>query len=285
MILNLKMNMKKNIILVCLFALNIIHGPFAIAKPRRAKAQQSSPSQASKTSPADAKAEKQQLKNDKNKLIKEDKEWEKRKKDMHPLQLKDLLEENHQLRLKSEQLDVMIKEIELKFKANLEQLNAQNTLQAQGNLALRDLSELPVGSYTIDQATGRVLIGGMVDERYGVDPATGVPFIKGVIFKVQIGAKQNLNLKDVLIDEVNHENLEQESENELYKYTIGHFRNYWEADKLKKGLRVMGIELAWIVPFKDGKRVILKEVLSTVIEQKGKKGNTSKPAEKKSPMK
>jgi hypothetical protein len=143
-----------------------------------------------------------------------------------------------------------------------------SSFEAWENMAARDLSELPPGSYSVDVATGQVYIGGIVDERYGVDPETGKPFIRGILFKVQIGAKNDLDLHDVLVDEVNHQNLEQEGGQNLYKYTIGHFRNYWAADKLKKGLRTMGIELAWIVPYKDGKRVLLKEVLKTVLEQK-----------------
>ncbi len=290
MVLKLKMNMKKNIVLVCLLVLSIIDVPLAIAKPKKAKTQvQQSSSQVSKSSKADAKAENQKLKDEKEKLKNQTKEWEKRKKDMTPLQLKDLIEENHQLRVKSEKLDITIKELQVKLKETIDsvrnQANLQNSLQAQGNLAFRDLSELPAGSYTIDKATGKVLIGGVVDERYGVDPETGLPFIKGIIFKVQIGARQDLNLKDVLIDEVHHENLEQENENGLYKYTLGHFRNYWEADKLKKGLRIMGIQLAWIVPYKDGKRVLLKEVLPTVIEQKDKKDNTRNPDQQKPSLK
>jgi hypothetical protein len=290
MVLKLKINMKKNIVLICLLVLSIIDGPLAIAKPQKAKTQaQQASSQVSKPSKADAKAAKQKLKDEKEQLKKETKEWEKRKKDMSPLQLKDLIEENHQLRVRNEKLDITIKELQVKLKQTIDgiqnQPNPQNSLQAQGNLAFSDLSELPAGSYTIDKATGKVLIGGVVDERYGVDPETGLPFIKGIIFKVQIGARQDLNLKDVLIDEVHHENLEQEKADGLYKYTIGHFRNYWEADKLKKGLRVMGIQLAWIVPYQDGKRVLLKEVLPTVIEQKDQKVNTSKPVEQKSSLK
>lgn len=272
--------MKKNIVLVCLLVVSIIDSPLVIAKPKKDKTQGQQTS-----SQADTKAEKQRMKDEKEKLKKEAQEWEKRKKDMTPLQLKDLIEENHQLRIRTEKLDITTKELQVKLQQSIDhiqnQTNLQNSLQAQGNLAFRDLSELPSGSYTIDTATGKVLIGGVVDERYGVDPGTGLPFIKGIIFKVQIGARYDLNLKDVLIDEVHHENLEQEQENGLYKYTIGHFRNYWEADKLKKGLRIMGIQLAWIVPYKDGKRVLLQEVLPTVIEQKSNKANTSKLAEQK----
>jgi hypothetical protein len=139
---------------------------------------------------------------------------------------------------------------------------------ALGSMAMRELLDLPAGSYVINKETGQVLIGGIVDERYGVDPITGMPFIKGILFKVQIGAKDEINLRDKLANEFSHQTIEQEEGENLHKYTIGHFRNYWAADELKKLLRNIGIENAWIVPYKDEKRVLLKEVLSTVIEQK-----------------
>ncbi|OJW69768.1 MAG: hypothetical protein BGO68_05740 [Candidatus Amoebophilus sp. 36-38] len=271
--------MKKTIALICLFGLSILlTNTSAVAKPRNVKGSaktnnapkkantKKQPSKNTKSNPkstsksnskADPKADAKKLKLDL-------KEWGKKKKDMKPLQLRDLIEENHRLRLQKQKLDVNIKEIETKLRETI----TKELMHEKANAAIRDLSELPAGSYTIDKATGQVFIGGILDERYGVDPTTGLPFIKGVIFKVQIGANKDLDLKEVLIDEVHHENLEQEHEENLFKYTIGHFRNYWEANKLKKGLRAMGIKLAWIVPYKDGKRVLLKEVLPTVIEQK-----------------
>ena len=48
------------------------------------------------------------------------------------------------------------------------------------------------------------------------------------------------------------------------RYTLGEFRDYWEADKFKKYLREMGVKDAWIVPYKDGKRVPIKDVLEGV---------------------
>jgi len=54
-------------------------------------------------------------------------------------------------------------------------------------------------------------------------------------------------------------------ENGLQKISVGFFRDYWEADTLKKYLREMGVKDAWIVPFKDGKRVPIKDVLEGVI--------------------
>jgi hypothetical protein len=213
-----------------------------------------------------------------HKLKDEVKEWDQKKKHMDPLQLKDLIEENHRLKTQKRDLDTYIQELELRIKVQEQKTEQLNKVHAEqdrlyiagtGNTP-RDIEDLAPGSYTIDQASGQVFIDGILDNRYGVDKETGKPFIKGIIFKVQVSADKDIDLTDVLSDDSHHTTLEQEKADNLNKYTIGHFRNYWEADKLKKGLRSMGVRWAWIVPYKDGKRVLLKEVLDIVISAKKK---------------
>src|SRR5690554_4323191 len=84
---------------------------------------------------------------------------------------------------------------------------------------------------------------------------------KGVVFKVQIGA---LNKKE--FDQVRERSYALEIEEDVsYKqYVVGNFRDYEEADLLKKHMRKVGVRRAWIVPYRDGKRVPLKEVLDVV---------------------
>jgi hypothetical protein len=84
----------------------------------------------------------------------------------------------------------------------------------------------------------------------------------GVVFKVQIGAFQK---KDMSKFFDNNPMFSGEDENGMQKVTVGFFRDYWEADTFKKYLREMGVKDAWIVPFKDGKRVPIKDVLEGVI--------------------
>ncbi len=59
------------------------------------------------------------------------------------------------------------------------------------------------------------------------------------------------------------------------RYTIGVFRDYWEADKFKKYMREMGVKDAWIVPFKDGARVEIKDVLEGVVADKEEKSGAN----------
>ena len=84
----------------------------------------------------------------------------------------------------------------------------------------------------------------------------------GVVFKVQVGAFEK---KDLSAFFDNNPMFSGETEEGMQKITLGFFRDYWEADTFKKHLREMGVKDAWIVPFKDGVRVPIKDVLEGVI--------------------
>ena len=84
----------------------------------------------------------------------------------------------------------------------------------------------------------------------------------GVVFKVQVGAFEKKDLSSFFD---NNPMFSGETEEGMQKITLGFFRDYWEADTFKKHLREMGVKDAWIVPFKDGVRVPIKDVLEGVI--------------------
>lgn len=89
------------------------------------------------------------------------------------------------------------------------------------------------------------------------------PAMKGVVFKVQIGAFRNKDLSKYF---ENNENFSGETDGDgTQKVTLGIFVDYWEADTFKKYLREMGVRDAWIVPYKDGTRVAIKDVLEGVV--------------------
>jgi len=101
-------------------------------------------------------------------------------------------------------------------------------------------------------------------------PANPMDFSQGVIFKVQIGAFKN---KDLAKYFENNPNFGGEvKEDEPQKITIGIFRDYWEADQFKKYMREMGVKDAWIVPYRDGERVEIKDVLEGVVSEKPAEG-------------
>jgi hypothetical protein len=97
-------------------------------------------------------------------------------------------------------------------------------------------------------------------------PANSMDFSKGVVFKVQIGAFKNKNLTKYFDNNPNFGG--EARDGEPQKLTIGIFRDYWEADTFKKYMREMGVKDAWIVPYRDGQRVEIKDVLEGVVADK-----------------
>ncbi|MCP4522407.1 MAG: Ezrin/radixin/moesin family protein [Cytophagales bacterium] len=82
---------------------------------------------------------------------------------------------------------------------------------------------------------------------------------KGIVFKVQIGAFKDYDLRKYA---GNHSNFGVEIDADgTMRYTLGQFKDYWQADTFKKYLRGMGVKGAWIVAYKDGKRANIKDVL------------------------
>ena len=80
---------------------------------------------------------------------------------------------------------------------------------------------------------------------------------KGVVYKVQIGAFKNKDLSKYF---KNNPNFGGEVDSDgTQKYSIGVFKDYWEADTFKKYMRQMGVKDAWVVAYKDGERISMKD--------------------------
>jgi hypothetical protein len=103
-------------------------------------------------------------------------------------------------------------------------------------------------------------------EQLKTAPVNSMDFSKGVVFKVQIGAFKNKNLAKYFDNNPNFGG--EARDGEPQKLTIGIFRDYWEADTFKKYMREMGVKDAWIVPYRDGQRVEIKDVLEGVVADK-----------------
>ena len=81
----------------------------------------------------------------------------------------------------------------------------------------------------------------------------------GVLFKVQVGSFKSFDITKYFN---NHQNFSGDVDDDgTMKYTLGVFKEYWEADKFKKFMRSMGVKGAWVVSYKNGKRVNIKDVL------------------------
>ncbi len=82
-----------------------------------------------------------------------------------------------------------------------------------------------------------------------------------ILYKVQIGAFRNKDLQKYLD---NHPNFSGDTDSDgTRKYTLGAFTDYWEADRFKKYLREMGVKDAWIVAYKNGARIPIKDALES----------------------
>jgi DNA repair exonuclease SbcCD ATPase subunit len=181
---------------------------------------------------------------------KEKKEWKKKAKEYakNPEQLKQLVDDNQALNsqvsgLKSENTGLQ---------SNLSDKNAKVS-ELQDDLAkLR--SDLAAAKAAARDAKAKP-----------VEMKSGERMIDGIVFKVQIGAFRNKDLSKYFD---NNENFGGENADGTQKITLGQFRDYWEADTFKKYLREMGVKDAWIVPYKDGTRVEIKDVLEGVVTEK-----------------
>lgn len=80
----------------------------------------------------------------------------------------------------------------------------------------------------------------------------------GVWFRVQIGAYGDRSIDQ---DLKTTDEMELENNNDLQKVSLGRFRNYDDAKRLQNQLKGMGLSDAWIVTYKDGKRVPIESVI------------------------
>ena len=182
----------------------------------------------------------------------EKKEWKKKAKEMkkHPENLKSLTEQKVEADTKVVDLSGKVTQLESTLKdrddriAELEdQLSRMRGELASCNSQLVKLRETPPAPAPMD-------------------------FSKGVVFKVQVGAFKNKNLQKYFDNNPNFGGEAGKDATDPQKLTIGIFRDYWEADTFKKYMREMGVKDAWIVPFRDGLRVDIKEVLEGVQAEK-----------------
>ncbi|REE00433.1 Ezrin/radixin/moesin family protein [Marinoscillum furvescens] len=173
---------------------------------------------------------------------KEKKEWKKRIKALEPEQYKTLIEENKSLKSQVASLKNELAGVDDKIADKDDQIASYQTQVAKLRDELAEANSKPAAKPAAAQQ-------GNINENVGV------------VFKVQIGAYSN---KDLSKYGKNAKNFAQESDGKLNKFTVGAFRDYWEADTFKKYLREMGVKDAFIVSYKDGKRVDIKEVLEGV---------------------
>ena len=220
------------------------------------------------------KAEKKKKKEALKQQKKDIKIWKKRKRKMEPLQLRDLVEENKQLKNENGQLKnnnahltresntakkelEQLTKLEDKIKALCEQhgLPSWEVMKYENYAGIEALCSQPPSTASPEEYAW------VVDQN-------GTHYIKGLIFKVQIGAYKQRDLSEALEGSDPKGALEQEQSADLNVYTLRQFKDYWKANTFKKELRAMGLKDTLIVAYQDGKRVPLKTVLKKISNQK-----------------
>lgn len=179
---------------------------------------------------------------------KEKKEWKKKKRKMSAEDFRDMYEENSGQKAQIASMESEISNLESQISSKDEKisdLQKQVTrMQAAYQAAQNEIEKLKS-----EQANRPV---------YNPNLINGEDFSVGVVFKVQVGAFRKMDLEKYANSS---KEFSEEGSDDLRKYVIGNFRNYEDANVLKRYLREMGVEDAWIVPYKDGQRVPLKDVL------------------------
>jgi len=180
---------------------------------------------------------------------KEKKEWKKKLKKTSPEQFKRMYDENASLKSEVSSIQGQLSSLQGSVgekDAKIAELTEENRkMEAQVNAAKKAIAKAK------QDAESAPASAGPVDD-------------SGVVFKVQIGAFRNKDLSKYF---ENNPNFGGENDDDgMQKITLGRFRDYWEADTFKKYLREMGVNDAWIVPYKDGTRVAMKDVLEGVVQ-------------------
>lgn len=178
---------------------------------------------------------------------KEVKEWKKKKKKMSPQDFMTMYEENT-----SQKAEIASME------GDISTLEAQVTSKDEKISDLQKQVTRMQAAYQAAQNEIENLKSKPAQPAYNPDLINGEDFSKGVVFKVQVGAFRKMDLEKYANSS---KEFSEEGADDLRKYVIGNFRNYEDANILKRYLREMGVEDAWIVPYRDGQRVPLKDVL------------------------
>ncbi|MFK7900752.1 MAG: SPOR domain-containing protein [Cyclobacteriaceae bacterium] len=177
----------------------------------------------------------------------EAKEWKKKLKSLDVASYKKLLEEKEAA--ESEKSSYL---------AQLDALDAENT-----NLK-NQTSQLKASLSQMEEEINAKASEPIVEVAPIATTPSGNNMDQGVAFKVQIGSFKTLGSAASLAS--GNDNFGAESDGDNNKYTIGAFRSYQDADLMKKYLRKMGVRDAWIVSYKDGNRVSIKEVADYINE-------------------
>ena len=171
-----------------------------------------------------------------------EKEWKKKMSALEPMEYKRLVEENATVKAEMSEINSKVSNFQ-------NEISAKNTELEQLKGQMEDLKKK-----ASDEVASNVTSTGSAAKKAGAS---------GVVYKVQIGSFRNRDLAKYLDNNPNFGG--DVDADGTKKYTLGYFGDYWEADTFKKYLREMGVKDAWIVAYKNGQRVDIKDVLEGAI--------------------
>lgn len=134
----------------------------------------------------------------------------------------------------------------------LEELQRRNRELAEQIAQLED--QLRARQYSIDSMQSEIL---RLKAAYEAEKKQSrLDVMPGLAFKVQIGAFRLFDMRKYAQD---NPFFETEALGDINRYTVGRFRDLALAEAFQKDLKRLGIRDAWVVPFKDGVRITMKE--------------------------
>ena len=185
-------------------------------------------------------------KEEKAKLAAETKDWKKKLKALDPLAYRDIVTKLKNLRDENAGLQGMLRTVGKELPNKDEEIAK---LQAEID-SLESLLKPKNKTSESEYST-----------------AMNAEYAQGVWYRVQVGVKNKIDISELGEDNKNL-NVETDSDNR-HKYTLGHFKDYWEAEEFKKAMRVvMGLNRKpeqsremWVVVYENNERKNLKDFL------------------------
>lgn len=170
------------------------------------------------------------------------KEWKKKQKAMSAMQFKAMYEEYGQLQKESNNLKKIIASTTKRI----------NSLDQSVNSRTEDLSKINIQIEEAKQKQEEAQAETESKEEAGF----GEDFTKGVVYRVEVGAMREKNKH---LEQYQIGNFWSTAEDGKKRYTLAHFRDYWEADTFKKHLRSLGISDAYVYAYRDNKLEAISE--------------------------
>lgn len=241
--------MKHTWIILLLLTAGMVFSPDASAQKKKKKGKKSKKGGSSDSGSSDKK---------------DKKIWAKKKKQMDPLKFRDMYNQYNALKSEGSKLNRQIKTLTKQIEDSESIVASKDdqiaALRTKIQETKRDCEEAASSSGGNN--------GGSRDITAGGDDYT-----KGIVYKVQVGA---FRLKGLQVHLDKPSKFWEEDSDGTKKYTIGYFRDYWEADKFKKYLRAMGVKDAWIVAYEDNQRKDIKDVIDKDVLDSLENGNGGK---------